>query len=46
VAGKDHAVSQDGLRLLLLKGPPDETATVLHVITNWFEELRQLVPAK
>jgi Tol biopolymer transport system component len=45
VAGRDHAVSPDGRRLLLVEGPPDESATVLHVTTNWFEELRQLVPA-
>jgi serine/threonine-protein kinase len=46
VSGKDHAVSRDGRHLLVLKGPPDETATVLHVIANWFEELRQQVPAR
>ena len=44
VAGKDHAVSADGRSLLLLQGPPDETARVLHVVTNWFKALRDLVP--
>jgi serine/threonine-protein kinase len=44
VSGKDHAISEDGRRLLLLRGPPDETTNVLHVITNWFEELERLVP--
>ena len=42
VAGPEHAVSPDGSRLLLLRGPSDETTTTLNVVTNWFARLDTL----
>ena len=44
VPGMEYAVSPDGERLLLLKGPSETTTTTLNVILNWFEELKRLIP--
>ena len=41
----DYDVSPDGQRFLMMKARPDAEATLqLHVVTNWFEELKQRVP--
>jgi Tol biopolymer transport system component len=45
VAGLSYDVTPDGQRFLVL--PPqcdDSQIRELHVVTNWFEELKQLVP--
>jgi hypothetical protein len=41
-------VSADGQRFLLLRPVPstDNPVTVMHVVLNWTEELKRLVPAK
>jgi len=42
-----YDVSPDGQRFLMLKGVPgqdDRSETELHVVINWFEDLRRLVP--
>ena len=45
VGGLSYDVSPDGQRFLLLKGSEESTAqTQLNVVTNWFEELKRLVP--
>jgi hypothetical protein len=46
VAGFSYDVSPDGNRLLVLKPQYDDSKVkVLHVVTNWFEELKRLVPS-
>jgi len=38
-------VSQDGQRFLMIQPiEPEELATQIHVVLNWFEELKRLVP--
>jgi Tol biopolymer transport system component len=41
-------VSADGQRFLLVRpvAPTDKPVTVMHVVLNWTEELKRLVPAK
>jgi serine/threonine-protein kinase len=41
-------VSADGQRFLLLRAVPstDKPVTVMHVVLNWTDELKRLVPAK
>jgi Tol biopolymer transport system component len=41
-------VSPDGKRFLMLKlmPAPDKAVTTMHVVLNWSEELKRLVPAK
>ena len=41
-------VSADGQHFLLVKpiAPTDKPVTVMHVVLNWAEELKRLVPAK
>jgi hypothetical protein len=44
--GRNYDVSPDGSRFLLIKNlpmPPDAKRVI--VVENWFEELRQKVPA-
>jgi len=44
IPGYSYDVSPDGQRLLVVKGSEQELAVgQLHVITNWFEELKRLV---
>ncbi len=39
-----YSVSRDG-RFLMVKNPPESLPRQIHVILNWFEEVRRLVPA-
>jgi hypothetical protein len=41
-------VSADGQRFLLARpvAQTDKPATVMHIVLNWGEELKRLVPAK
>jgi Tol biopolymer transport system component len=43
---QNYSVSPDGQRLLMIKATRREAPTRLHVILNWAEELKRLVPAK
>jgi hypothetical protein len=45
---RSYDVTPDGQRFLMVQvlGPLPEPATELILVTNWFEELRRLVPAK
>jgi hypothetical protein len=46
VPNANYDVSPDGQRFLMLKpGGQDQAATQLNVVLNWFEELKQKVPA-
>ena len=47
VGGRSYDVSSDGEKFLLIK-PIEEQETVaeLHVVENWFEELKRLVPTE
>ena len=42
--GLDYAVSSDGSRILVVRSVGEPTTTTLNVITNFFEELKRLVP--
>ncbi len=42
--GRSYDVSPDGRQLLVAKRTWEPTRTKLHVIHNWFEELKRLVP--
>jgi Tol biopolymer transport system component len=45
VSGLSYDVSPDGQRFLVLKPQYDDSQVrELHVVTNWFEELKRLVP--
>jgi serine/threonine-protein kinase len=44
VPGISYDVTPDGNRFLLLKLPEQPPATRIHVVTNWFEELKRRVP--
>jgi len=45
IPGYSYDVSPDGQRFLVVEGPEQELAVgQLQVITNWFEELKRLVP--
>jgi serine/threonine protein kinase/Tol biopolymer transport system component len=44
VPGLSYDVTPDGMRFLVLKPPQQEPPTQIHVVANWFEELRTLVP--
>jgi serine/threonine-protein kinase len=41
-----YDVTPDGQRFLLLKGEPQSQPTVLNIIVNWTQELKQRVPVK
>ena len=45
VFGLSYDVTPDGTRFLVLKQPEQRPATQIHVVANWFEELKRLVPA-
>ncbi len=42
--GRSYDISSDGQKLFVVKRTEPETRTKVHVITNWFEELKRLVP--
>ena len=44
VAGLSYNVTPDAQRFLLLKRQDQPPATRIHVVANWFEELKRLVP--
>ena len=44
VPGMSHDVFPDGLREVLLLGPPQQTADHINVVTNFFAELRRQAP--
>ena len=44
VAGLSYDVTSDAQRFFLLKRPDQPPATRIHVVTNWFDELRRLAP--
>ena len=44
VGGLSYDVTPDGTRFLVLKQPEQRPATQIHVVANWFEELKRLVP--
>ena len=45
IGGYSYDVSPDGQKFLVVNRPEQEMAVgELHVITNWFEELKRLVP--
>ena len=50
IVNRTYDITPDGRRLLMVKpgGNPDElqSPTELHVVFNWFEELKQLVPTE
>jgi hypothetical protein len=47
---RNHDIMPDGARFLGLTGSDDDqsqsTGRQLHVVLNWFEELKRLVPTK
>ena len=46
VAGLSYDVARDGRRFLVLQPEYDDSQVrELHVVTNWFEELKQLAPS-
>ncbi|MFQ5380340.1 MAG: protein kinase, partial [Dehalococcoidia bacterium] len=42
--GRSYDISADGQRLIVVKRAEPQTRTRLHVISNWFDELKRLVP--
>ena len=44
VLGLSYDVAADAQRFLLLKYPDQPPATRIHVVANWFEELKRLAP--
>jgi serine/threonine-protein kinase len=42
--GRSYDVSADGQQLFVVKSTRTQTTTKLHVIQNWFEELKRLAP--
>jgi len=42
--GSNYAVTPDGERFLMLRRPPGTEPRQIIVVTNWFRELRRLVP--
>ena len=43
-APRNYDVSLDGQRFLMIEDEVAPFATELHVVTNWFEELKERVP--
>jgi hypothetical protein len=43
--GRSYDVPPDGQRLLVVKTTREPTRTKIHVIHNWFDELKRRVPA-
>ncbi len=48
VAGANYDVTPDGQRFLMVQASEqhDSAATQIHVVLNWFEELKQRVPTQ
>lgn len=45
IPGYSYDATPDGQRFMVVEGPEQELAVgQLHVITNWFKELKHLVP--
>ena len=44
VSDLSYDVAPDGQRFLVLKQPDQPAATRIHVVANWFEELKRLAP--
>ncbi len=44
--GLSYDVSPDGQRLLVVKRTREPERAKLHIVVNWFEELKRLVPTK
>jgi hypothetical protein len=44
--GRNWDISPDGERFAILQKQKDPDVTELHVVLNWFEELKRLVPAE
>ncbi len=44
VRESEHDVTSDGERFLIRVGNPASRAHEVHVVLNWFEELKRLVP--
>ena len=42
VGGRSYLLSPDGARALMILRPEERTTDRLHVVENWFEELRRL----
>ncbi len=42
--GRSYDVSPDGERLLVVKRTREPTRMKIHIVNNWFEELKRLVP--
>lgn len=42
--GRSYDVSPDGQRLLVVKKAQQPGRTKIHIVHNWFEELKRLVP--
>ncbi len=40
----DYDIAPDGRRFLMIKASTQESATQIHVVLNWIEELKRLVP--
>ncbi len=40
----DYDVSPDGQRFLMVKEDERSARTRIHIVQNWFEELKRLVP--
>ncbi len=45
IQGKNYDVSADGRRFLMVQGEP-ETASRIHIVLNWFDELKRRVPTE
>ena len=45
--GRNYDVTPDGKRFLMVHGSPDASqAETIHVVVNWFEELKERVPVE
>jgi hypothetical protein len=44
--GRNYDVTADGERFLMSMPSENGTAPQLHVVVNWFEEIKRLVPAE
>ncbi len=40
----NYDVSPDGKRFVMIRPDEESTSTQIHVVLNWFEELKRLVP--